>query len=317
MKIVYIGSGEFGIDSLDALARSGNSLRLVVTGSARPSGRGRKPRPTPVANWAKTHCPGFIEVESANTPEVIAEIAAVEPDLIVVIAFGQKISNELIKLPPKGIINVHASLLPKYRGAAPINWPILNGETHTGVSIISLIEEMDAGSILGQVETEIGRAETAGQLHDRLAKMAAPLLLQTIDSIADGSVVHTEQNHSQATPAQKLKKADGFLDFNDSAEALERKIRGLWPWPGASALYISKRSGRSVHVTIAMAQVVESSASTAAPAGTLDENLNVVCGRGGLKITKIKPANSALMAFKDFVNGRQTEPGDLFVKIDQ
>ena len=317
MQILYIGSGKFGIDSLDALARSGHSLRLVVTGSARPAGRGRKARPTPVANWAKTHSAAFIEVENANTPEVIAEIAAVEPDLIVVIAFGQKISNELIKLPPKGIINVHASLLPKYRGAAPINRPILNGESHTGVSIISLEEEMDAGSILAQVKTEIRRAETAGQLHDRLAKMAAPLLLQTIDSIADGSAVYTEQDHSQATPAPKLKKSDGFLDFNDSAEALERKIRGLWPWPGASALYISKRSGKSIQVTIAMAEVIVSSASTTVPAGTLDENLNVVCGQNGLKITKIKPANSALMAFKDFVNGRQTEPGDLFVKIDQ
>jgi methionyl-tRNA formyltransferase len=248
---------------------------------------------------------------------MIEKIADYKPDLIVVIAFGQKVSNDLINLPPKNAVNVHASLLPKYRGAAPINWAIVNGETETGISIITLADKMDAGFVLGRSKTDIAPDETAGQLHDRLAKMAAPLLLRTMDRIADGSVVYTEQDHSKATLAPKLKKSDGFIDFNESAGSLEKKIRGFWPWPGASVNYLSRKTGKSIRVTIAAAQVVETSNPTGLSAGTLDENLNVICGTNALKITKIKPAGSPLMDFKDFTNGRQTRPADLFVKIDK
>jgi methionyl-tRNA formyltransferase len=270
MKIVYLGSGEFGIESLNALAQSNHSLAFIVTQPPHPAGRGRKSRPTPVADWANTHSIPFIETDNVNTAEQVEKIASYEPDLIVVIAFGQKIGNELIKLPPKGTINVHASLLPKCRGAAPINWTIINGETETGISIITLAEKMDAGPILAQTKTEILPDETAGQLHDRLAKMAAPLLLETISKIKDGSVIYTEQDHSKATLAPKLKKSDGFLDFNEPAELLQRKTLGLWPWPGASAIYSSKKTAKPLRATIAMAQIVETSNPTHLPAGTLD-----------------------------------------------
>jgi len=317
MKLVYLGSGEFGIECLDALSISEHDLRFIVTQPPNPAGRGRKPHPTPVAHWAFAHSIPFIEIDDVNTAEIVEKIAGYEPDLIVVIAFGQKIGDVLNKLPPKGSINVHSSLLPKYRGAAPINWAIINGEITTGISIITLSENMDAGQILAQSQTDIPADETAGQLHDRLAKMAAPLLLKTIEKIADGSAVYTEQDHDIATCAPKLKKSDGFLDFAEPAEVLARKIRGFWPWPGASANYVSQKTGKSIRVTIAGAQVVESSNPVNLPAGTLDENLNVICGQSALKITLIKPAGSALMDFKDFANGRQTQSGDLFVKIDK
>ena len=316
MKIVYLGSGEFGINCLNALAESKHSLRFIVTQSPRPAGRGRKTRPTPVALWTNTHSIPFIETEAVNTPQVIDKIATYEPDLIVVIAFGQKISNRLINLPPKGTINVHASLLPKYRGAAPINWAIINGENQTGISIITLAEKTDAGDICAQTKTDIGLDETAGELHDKLVRMAAPLLVETIDKIADNSIVCTEQNHSKATPAPKLKKSDGFLDFSEPAESLRRKILGFWPWPGASAIYVSKKTTKSVRVTIAKACVVETSNPDRLPTGILNENLNIICGQDALKITKIKPDGSGLMDFKDFVNGRATRPGDTFIKID-
>jgi methionyl-tRNA formyltransferase len=315
MKIVYLGSGEFGIECLDALSISEHDLRFIVTQPPNPAGRGRKPQPTPVARWADEHSIPFIEVDNVNASEVVEKIAGYEPELIVVIAFGQKIGNELINLPPKGSINVHASLLPKYRGAAPINWAIINGETITGISIITLSEKMDAGQILAQSQTDIEADETAGQLHDGLAKMAAPLLLKTIDQIANGTAVYIEQDHDNATLAPKLKKSDGFLDFAESAEILARKIRGFWPWPGASANYVSQKTGKSIRVTIALAKAA-AVCESALPAGTLDENLNVVCGSGALEIKKIKPAGSALMDFRGFVNGRQTKPGDSFVKID-
>jgi len=315
MRIVYLGSGEFGIECLNALNGSDHSVQLVVTQPPNPAGRGRKPNPTPAARWANGNSIPFIETDNANTPEMIEKIADYKPDLIVVIAFGQKVGNDLINLPPKSAVNVHASLLPKYRGAAPINWAIINGETETGISIITLAQKMDAGCILGQSKTDIAPDETTGSLHDKLAQIAAPLLLETIAQIADGSVVYTEQDHSKATLAPKLNKSDGFIDFNESAASLEKKIRGLWPWPGASANYLSKKTGKSIRVTIAAAQVVQTIITPGLSAGTLDENLNVTCGKDALKIAQIKPAGSPLMDFKDFSNGRQTQPGDLFIKI--
>jgi len=316
MRIIYLGSGWFGVESLNALFGSDHDLRLVVTQPPNPAGRGRKPNPTPVAHWAGSHGVPLLETDNVNTSGVIEKISSCRPDLIVVIAFGQKVGNELINLPPKGAINVHSSLLPKYRGAAPINWAIINGETETGLSVITLAEKMDAGHVLAQAQTDIGPHETAGHLHDRLAKMAGPLLLDTINQIADGTAVYTEQNHAEATVAPKLKKIDGLLDFSEPAEILARKVRGFWPWPGASASYVSKKSDKSVRVTIAGAEVVESSNTKNLPVGTFDENLNVICGGNALKITQIKPAGSALMDFKDFTNGRQTQPGDSFVRID-
>jgi len=315
MNIVYLGSGQFGIECLNALDHSGHTLQFIVTQPPHPAGRGRKPNPTPPARWANAHSIPFVETGNVNAPEMMGKIADCNPDLIVVIAFGQKIGNELINLPQKGAINVHASLLPKYRGAAPINWAIINGETKTGISIITLAQEMDAGRILAQSTTNIAPDETAGQLHDRLAQMAAPLLLDTVDKIADNTATYPEQDHSKATLAPKLKKSDGFLDFNESADTLARKIRGFWPWPGASANYLSKKTNKSIRVNIAMAKVVKTQNPAGLSVETLDENLNVICGTDALKIKKIKPAGSPLMDFKSFSNGRQTQPGDLFTKI--
>ncbi|MEA3227289.1 MAG: methionyl-tRNA formyltransferase, partial [Planctomycetota bacterium] len=316
-QIVYLGSGQFGVECLNALSRSDHNLRFIVTQPAQQAGRGRKPRPTPVACWTDEHSIPFIETNNVNTSENINKIAEYEPDLIVVIAFGQKVGSELTGLPPKGAINVHASLLPKYRGAAPINWAIINGETTTGISIITLAQKMDAGQVLSQAETEIRPDDTAGQLHDRLGELAAPLLSKTINQIADGTAVYTEQDHSKATLAPKLKKTDGLLDFTEPTEILARKIRGFWPWPGASANYISKKTGKSIRVNIAMAETIETSNPSNLPSGTLDENQNIICGENALKITTIKPAGSPLMDFKAFANGRQTQPGDLFTKIDK
>ena len=315
MKIAYLGSGEFGIESLNSLLRSQHSLELVVTQPPHRAGRGRKSRPTPVANWAAEHSVAFIEPENVNLPEVIEQISSFKADLIVVAAFGQRIGNEIIAMPPKGIINAHASLVPKYRGAAPVNWAIINGDSETGVSIITVVEKIDAGDILAQVRTEIGEDETAGQLHDRLGILAGPLLLEIIDSIAGGAAIYTRQDHSQVTLARKLKKSDGFLDFTDSAENLRNRIRGLWSWPGASAVYTSKKTGKSHQVTIAMAQVIEHDNPSDLAVGTLDENLDVICGENALRITRIKPAGSSVMDFKPFVNGRQSSSGDVFTQI--
>jgi methionyl-tRNA formyltransferase len=316
VRIVYLGSGEFGINCLNALADSAHELVFIVTQPPQPAGRGRKECPTQVSHWADMHLVPFIETADVNAPEIIEQIAGYRPDLKIVIAFGQKVGRELINLPPKGAINVHASLLPKYRGAAPINWAIINGETKTGNSIIILSDKIDAGQILAQNEIEIAPDDTAGSLHDKLAQSAAPLLLETVEKIAAGTAVYTEQDHSKATYAPKLGKSDGFLDFSEPAKVLAAKIRGFWPWPGASADYISKKTNKSSRVIIAMAEVIASSNPASLPEGTLDENLNIICGDNALKVTRVKPSGSALMDFKCFVNGRHTQPGDMFKKIE-
>jgi methionyl-tRNA formyltransferase len=246
---------------------------------------------------------------------MLQKINGYKPDLIVVVAFGQKIGSALIKLPPKGTINVHASLLPKYRGAAPINWAIINGEKESGICIITVVEKMDAGEILGRVATNIGPDETAGQLHDRLACLAAPLLLETLGKIANGTVIYIKQDHLKATLAPKLKKSDGFLNFAEPADVLQRKIRGFWPWPGAAGIYVSQKTLKPLRVTIALAKVVQTTNPAHLQPGTFDENLNVICSKDALKVIRIKPNGSALMDLKDFVNGRQTRPGDRLVTI--
>ena len=315
MRIAYLGSGEFGIDCLNAIESSEHNLVMVITAPPNPAGRGRKPNPTPVANWAVSHAVPLLETDNVNDPKIIERIAYCNPDLILVIAFGQKVKKELVNLPQKGSINVHASLLPKYRGAAPINCAIVEGETKTGVSIITLADKMDAGKILAQSKTQIAPHETAGSLHDKLGKLAAPLLLETLVKIEAGTAVYIEQDDSKVTFACKLSKSDGNIDFSEPAQILERKIRGYWPWPGASANYISKETGKAIRVTFALAQVVQTTNPQGLTVGSLDEKLNIICGQNALKIIQLKPSGSALMDFKSFINGRNTKPGDSFTKI--
>jgi methionyl-tRNA formyltransferase len=318
MNLVYLGSGEFGIPCLDALKASGHTLSLVVTQTAKPAGRGGRMQPTPVACWARDGGVPVVETENVNAPPVVQQIAACRPEVIVVIAFGQKVGPEVVALPPKGAINVHASLLPKYRGAAPVNWAILRGETHTGISIITLAEKIDAGGILAQAQTAIGPLETAGALHDRLAQLAAPVLLETLAHLESGTATYTPQDEAEVTFAPKLRKADGYLDFAEPAEVLARKVRGLWPWPGASALYTSQQTHKSVRVVLALAEVVPAAGAAPGPAGTFDEKRHVICGDGRrVALLQLKPAGSSLMSFHAFVNGWHVQPGDRLTKIEE
>ncbi len=315
MRIVYFGSSSFGLPSLEALYRSEHELAGVFTQPARPAGRHKTPRPTVVAEWAREHGAPCTEAENINSAEMVEAVAACEADLLVVIAFGQKIGSALIDMHAKGAINVHASLLPKYRGAAPVNWAIIDGERETGVSIITLADRMDAGFVLGQSATEIAADETAESLHDRLAELGAPLLLDTIGQIAAGTAVYMPQEESQVTFARKLKKSDGFIDWSRGAREIANRIRGVWPWPGAQTDYVAW-SGRCTRVTIAQARAVLCGRHADA-FGRLDEDLNVICGADKLEIVSIKPSGGEVMEFRDFVNGRATRPGDVFLAVEE
>jgi methionyl-tRNA formyltransferase len=317
MRIVFFGSAEFGVPCLEAIVRSRHELAGLFTQPARPAGRRREPKPTEVALWARQKKINCLEAENINAPLSAQQAAACRGELLVVIAFGQKISRDVIGLFPKGAINVHASLLPKYRGAGPIFWALMNGETRTGISIITLADRMDAGDILAQAQTQITPEDTAQTLHDRLAALSAPILMQTIDAIEAGTATYTPQDESQVTWAPKLRKEHGYIDWARPADHVVNQIRALWPWPGAQAVYVSGKTGRSCRVIIKKARRIECSDQNRPTSGLLNMNLDVWCGRDALRIEELKPAGSGLMSFNAFVNGRACQPGDLFLPLDQ
>jgi methionyl-tRNA formyltransferase len=316
MRIVYLGSGSFGVPSLNAINASGHEICFIATQPAARAGRGRVPKPTAISTWAQKWNHPFLETPDVNQSHIIEEIKRHEPELLVVIAFGQKLGKEVISTATYGAINVHASLLPKLRGAAPINWAIVNGESETGISIITLAEKMDAGEVLAQKSVKIRIGETAGELHDRLAEESGEVLLSTIDDIEQGKAIYTPQDHSKATLAAKLKKKDGRLNFGMPADVLERRIRGFWPWPEACANYVNAKTGKCKRVILASAETIELAESDR-PFGSLDSDLNIVCGKGALKIKKLKAAGGSLMDFSDFVNGYHCQAGDLFMEITE
>ncbi|MBN1816663.1 MAG: methionyl-tRNA formyltransferase [Sedimentisphaerales bacterium] len=314
MRIVYFGSSEFGIPCLEALVKSGKQVVHLFTQPAHPAGRGRLPRPTPVAVWAKQHRWNCTETHNINVPEMIEHMALLKADLLVVIAFGQKIGNTVLHLFRTGAINVHASLLPEYRGAAPINQAIIDGKSETGISIITIAERMDAGDILAQAKCSIEPDDTAETLHNKLACLSPPTLLETVDRIAAGTATYTPQDESRVSIARKLKKSDGFIDFSEPAQVLANKIRGLWPWPGVHADFVSGQTGKCHPVIFARGQVV-SNDDNPGTYGKVDENLNILCGKDRLKILELKPAGKNRMTFEAFVRGRGVRPGDLFLPV--
>jgi methionyl-tRNA formyltransferase len=318
MRIIYFGSAQFGIPSLEAIHHSRHELAAVFTQPARPSGRHRsQPTPTDVSQWCRHNHVPCTESNNVNHPDMVARIAACKADLLVVIAFGQKVSQEVIALQQHGAINVHGSLLPKYRGAAPIHWAMMNGEPETGISIITLADRMDAGLILAQAGIPIGPDDTFQTMHDKLADLSVPVLLNTIEQLDNGTATFTEQDESQVTYAHKLRKKDGFLDWDSPARQLANQVRALWPWPSAQSVYISAKTGKHWRVAISNVCPIARDSQPGDIPGTLDGNLNVICGQGALQLGELKPAGSDLMSFESFANGHNCQPGDLFISAEK
>ena len=226
---------------------------------------------------------------------------------MVVIAFGQKIAPHVVDHARLGGINLHASLLPKYRGAAPINWAIIRGETITGNSVIRLAERMDAGAVLGQSQLQIGEMETAGELHDRLALEGAPLTLRVISELADGSAVERVQDESQATIAPKLSRDVSKLDFIRPARELANQIRGLSPWPGCRIRLLQQDGTEVAKLTLLSCIAIPGQAD--APPGSVSANGGIVTGDGTLEVHLLQPEGKRPMPLKDFRNGHPWGPG--------
>ena len=318
MRIIYFGSAAFGIPSLEAIHHSRHELVGIFTQPSRPAGRHRSQlTPTDVCIWANDNNITCIEAKNINNDDMKDQIAAMKADLLVVIAFGQKVSQEVIGLQPHGAVNVHGSLLPKYRGAAPIHCAIMNGEAETGISIITLADKMDAGLVLAQGKTDITPDDNFQTVHDRLSVLSVDVLMNTIDQLENGTATFTEQDESRVTYAHRFKKQDGYIDWERPAADIVNHIRGLWPWPSAQSVYVCSKTGKSWRVTLSSAHAVEKADPGDNICGQLDANLNVTCGQGALQILELKPAGSHMMTYDAYVNGHNCCPGDLFISAEK
>jgi methionyl-tRNA formyltransferase len=318
MNILYFGSGAFGIDALKAIVNSPHRIAGVVSQPDRPAGRGKHLEPTPVTAWASAQGFTILCPPDVNTPESIAQIAAFKADCFVVIAFGQKLSDALLALAPYGGINLHSSLLPKYRGAAPINWTLINNDAQTGVTVLRITNVMDGGEILESASTPIGPAETAGELHDRLAALGAPLVVRTLDAMAGGTAHGIPQDVSQRSAAPKLSRAMAWVDFSQDAAAVSARIRGLSPWPGCAVQLIDAAGQLRVQATILKCQAKDgNSAHPAVDPGTVKNDLTVACGRGSIELLVVQPAGKKAMDARAFANGYGLKPGARLLSVVQ
>ncbi|MBN1844039.1 MAG: hypothetical protein JW810_00020 [Sedimentisphaerales bacterium] len=319
MRIVYVGSGEFGCATLRCLAASEHEVIQVITQPARPSGRGRRLQSTPIARLASQLHLACLEAEDINREDICRSIQQWSPELLLVIAFGQKLGPALLHLADCRVVNLHASLLPQYRGAAPIAWAIREGQTQTGLTLFSLNERWDAGAILGQITCPIDPRVTAGELHDRLAEMAGPFVLEMLDRIAHGRINPIAQDDRLASRAPKLTKQDGAIRWSQPADRLHDFLRAMWPWPGAYCrLQRRSRTAEPLRITLIRTQVEPDPGGPTGPAdrppaGTINEDLSIQCVPGRLRILELKPQNGRIMPFQDFVNGHRLQPGDRFL----
>ncbi len=296
MKIVFMGSPDFAIPSLGRLAESSHTIAAVVSNIDKRRGRGAKPSPTPVKAEALERGLPVITVEDLDDPSFAEELKALEPDLFVVVAF-RILPKHLLEIPKRGSVNLHASLLPKYRGAAPIHWAVMRGEEKTGVSIFFLEENVDTGRIIKQEEVDIGPNETTGDLYHKLKKIGSRVLTEALDDIESDSCELKAQDHEQATSAPKLFTEDCRIDFEESAEKVHNKIRGLSPFPGAWA----ELDG--LNFKMYRSRIADSSRLKPGQLDMGDDKLLVGTGTLDLVLEEVQIEGKRRMSGKDFMNG--------------
>ena len=307
MRIVFMGTPDFAVASLKALAERGtDEIVGVFTQPDRPKGRGRKMLMTPVKEYALERGFEVYQPQRVKTPEVIELLQCLAPDLIVVAAFGQFLPKEILEMPKYGCINVHASLLPKYRGAAPIHYAILNGETESGVTIMQMDIGMDTGDMLTKVKVAITPEMTMGELHDELKEQGGALLLETIEKIKRGEITPVKQNNDEATYAHLLTREMEIIDWSLPAEQIHNKIRAFNPAPGnVTTLPDGKK------LKIWRAQLAEGSGAPGKVLEVLKTGFKVACGSGALLVTEVQPESKKRMQASVFCNGRGINAGDI------
>ncbi|MEM7624027.1 MAG: methionyl-tRNA formyltransferase [Planctomycetota bacterium] len=310
MRLIYFGSGAFGLPTLERLA-DGHDVVAVVSQPDKPAGRKRELTPTPIAAWAEQRGLPVLKSDDVNTVEFVAQVAGFEPDASVVIAFGQKLSPELIGAMGRLAINVHSSLLPKFRGAAPINWAMIADEPVTGVSVIGLAQKMDAGEIYAVAETPIDPRETAGELHDRLAALGPDCVDRVLADLEAETLSPIVQDHAAATRAPKFKKSDGTVDFDQPAAKVRARVHGLTPWPGCRVTWTSAALGTAETLILRrVADHAEAAAALPGP-GVVQRDLKVACGSGVLELLEVQAPGGKTLPFTEFLKGHPIVAGDL------
>lgn len=297
MKIVFMGSPDFAVSSLQALIKSGHQLLSVVTVPDKPAGRGRTLRASAVKQYALQNAIPVLQPDNLLSPDFIADLKRLGAELFIVVAF-RILPFEVFEIPSKGTLNVHASLLPKYRGAAPINRAVINGEKETGISIIRIDAQVDTGNILWQEPTPIPSNMTAGELHDRLAEQGADILVRTIENL--DNIVPKKQDEGLATKAPKLKKETGHIHFEEPASKIFNLIRGLNPYPGAYT-FVSGKMLKIFHC-----EPVDDFEADYVPGEVFDVQRNVfciACGSGYLRVFEVQLQDKKRMSVTDFFNG--------------
>lgn len=306
MRIVFMGTPDFAVPSLEALLRSPHELVGVVTQPDRPKGRGQALTAPPIKVLCERERLSYLQPSKMKDPVFLEQLRAWRPDVIAVAAFGRILPPAILELPPRGCVNVHGSLLPKYRGAAPIQWAVIRGEKETGITTMLMDEGMDTGQILLQDPVAIGPEETAGELATRLAQVGGRLLVETLARLEAGTLAPQPQAHDQATMAPLLKKEDGLLDWRRPARELADQVRGLSPWPGAFTYAGPERW------MLRRARPVEDAVHDRMPGTVLEagpQGIVVAASEGALAITELQPADKRRMSAKEYLAGHPLRPG--------
>lgn len=303
MKIIFMGTPDFSVGTLEALIAAGHEIVLAVTQPDKPKGRGKAVQFPPVKEAALAHGIEVFQPRRVREPECVEYLRKFEADIIVVVAFGQILPKEILNMPPFGCVNVHASLLPKYRGAAPIQWAVINGEKVFGVTTMRMDEGLDTGDMILQEKVVLDPKETGGSLFEKLSRVGAQLCVKTLAAIEDGTAVYTPQDHSQATKVGMISKKFGLIDWNQPAERLECLIRGLNPWPSA----YTKLNGKTFKIWDADVLCENTDKAPGSITEVAKDAISVQTGDGILVLREVQLEGKKRMACGDFLRGYSLE----------
>lgn len=314
MRIVFLGTSSFAVPTLEAVAGGGHDVALVVTQPDRPAGRGQKLAASPVKEAALRLGLPVFQPEKIGAVEARRTIAQARPEAILTASYGQILGPKLLALPPRGCWNVHASLLPRHRGATPVHRAILAGDARTGITIFRMVPAMDAGPLLVQEAIEIGAEETAGELEERLARLGADCARECLRRLAaDPPPEPVPQDDAGATLAPRLEKRDGLLDFARPARAVADRVRGLSPWPGAFGFLARQGREERLRLRVHKARPAEGSGSPGTVIEARPEGIRVACGEGAVDLVLVQPENRKVLKPDEFINGFGVRRGDRFV----
>ncbi len=311
MNIVFMGTPDFAVPTLQALVKAGHNVKAVFSQPDKPKGRGYKLTPPPVKNCALENNIEVFQPQSFKKGEdaekSIQILKDIAPDYIVVVAYGKLLPKDVLDIPKYGCINVHASLLPKYRGAGPIQWSVLNGEKESGITTMLMAEGLDTGDMLLKASTEIGKNETASELHDRLSVIGADLLIKTLEELEKGNITPQKQDDSLSCYAPMLSKDMCPIDFSKSVTEIHNQIRGLSDWPCATAILNDKR------IKIYKSEIISTNDKNDNFGQIINEkDLTVLCGIGSLRILELQAEGSKRMKTADYLRGNPVEKNQMF-----